>query len=156
MRAPILSLCLCLLIGSTASARQTLYERLGGEPGIHAISESLIDRVAADPVHGASFKETNLKRVKRVLAEQLCELSQGPCRYSGSPMKESHAGLGVTQADLYFMVQTLRDILHERHVPAGAGNELLRLLAPLKRDVVDTLPPKPPAAPAGAMEAAQP
>ena len=88
-------------------------------------------------MHGASFRETNQKRIKRLLAEQLCELAAGPCRYSGSPMRESHAGLHITEADFYDMVATLRTILRERGVDAGARNELLRLLAPMKRDVVD-------------------
>jgi hypothetical protein len=35
------------------------------------------------------------------------------------------------------MVADLRDILHERHVSTGATNELLRILAPMKRDVVE-------------------
>jgi hemoglobin len=143
----------CLAIAAPAAAKPALYDRLGGDAGVHAIANELIDRVAADPVHGASFRDTNLKRIKRLLAEQLCELAGGPCRYSGSPMKESHAGLHITQADFYDMVGTLRTILHERHVATGATNELLRLLAPMKRDVVDTLPAAPPP---GAAQEAQP
>jgi hemoglobin len=118
----------------------TLYSRLGGEAGVEAIAGALIDRVAADPLHGASFRDTNLKRIKRLLAEQLCELSGGGCHYSGSPMRESHAGLHITQGDFYDMVETLRTILRERHVSTGATNELLRLLAPMKRDVVEPPP----------------
>ena len=147
MRAVVLStyFCLtCLAELAPAQAASTLYDRLGGEAGVHAIADALIDRVAADPAHGASFRDTNLKRIKQLLAEQLCELAGGGCRYSGSPMKESHAGLHITQADFYDMVATLRTILQERHVSVGATNELLRLLAPMKRDVVDTLPAGPP------------
>jgi len=156
MRAAQLFLVASLMTALPATAAATLYSRLGGDAGVHAIADALIDRVAADPVHGLSFRDTNLKRIKRLLAEQLCELAAGPCHYSGSPMKESHAGLHITQADFYDMVGTLRAILHERHVTTGATNELLRLLAPMKRDVVDTLPPVParPALPAA--EAGQP
>lgn len=105
---------------------------------MRTVSSALIDRVAADPVHGASFKDTNLVKIKQLLGEQLCELSGGPCHYSGTPMKEAHAGLHITQADFYYMVETLRAILRERRVDQGAINELLRLLAPMKRDVVDS------------------
>jgi hemoglobin len=155
MRAALFLLT-CFALAPPASATPTLYSRLGGDAGVHAIADELIDRVAADPVHGVSFRDTNLKRIKRLLAEQLCELSGGPCRYSGSPMKESHAGLHITQADFYDMVGTLRTILHERHVATGAGNELLRLLAPMKRDVVDTLPAAPQAPAAQPLPAGQP
>jgi len=34
-------------------------------------------------------------------------------------------------------VDALRGILKQRHVSLGATNELLRLLAPMKRDIVE-------------------
>jgi len=121
----------------SADAHATLYERLGGQPGVAAIAGMLIDRVAADPRIGRSFKDTNLDHIKKMLAEQICDLSGGPCRYSGDSMKESHAGHHISEADFYGMVTDLRDILHERRVSLGATNELLRLLAPMKRDIVE-------------------
>jgi hemoglobin len=133
-----LSLSLLLLLGAVAAhAKSSLYERLGGEAGVAGISDSLIDRVAADPVMGRSFKETNLKHIKAMLSEQICELSGGPCHYSGDTMKQSHAGHHISEAEFYGMVEDLRDILKERHVSLAATNELLRLLAPMKRDVVE-------------------
>jgi hemoglobin len=122
----------------------TLYARLGGQAGVAAISATLIDRVSSDPRMGRSFKDTDLRRIKRLLAEQLCDLSGGPCHYSGDSMKEVHAGHHITEADFYGMVETLRTILKERHVGIGATNELLRLLAPMKRDVVESAPIKSP------------
>ena len=122
---------------AAADARAPLYERLGGAAGVAAIATSLIDRVAADPRLGSSFKDTNLDHIKTMLTEQICDLSGGPCRYSGDPMKETHAGLHISEAEFYGMVADLRDILHERRVSLGATNELLRLLAPMKRDIVE-------------------
>jgi hemoglobin len=120
----------------------TLYARLGGPSGVAAISDSLIDRVASDPRMGRSFKDSDLHRIKRLLAEQLCDLSGGPCHYSGDSMKEVHAGHHISEADFYGMVETLRTILKERRVGVAATNELLRLLAPMKRDVVEAAPIK--------------
>jgi hypothetical protein len=65
-------------------------------------------------------------------------------------MRESHAGLHITEADFYDMVAVLRDVLKERHVDQKSTNELLKLLAPMKRDIVEHHRP---AAPAGAPEA---
>jgi hemoglobin len=110
---------------------------LGGAAGVAAIADSLIDRVAADPMLGRSFKDSNLDRIKKLLAEQICELSGGPCRYSGDSMKEVHAGHHISEAEFYGMVAGLRDVLRERRVSQGAANGLLRLLAPMKRDVVE-------------------
>jgi hemoglobin len=132
-------LCLVSLSATvTASvADDNLYVRLGGEAGVAAISNTLVDRVVADPVMGPSFRDSKLSRIKTLLAEQICDLSGGPCHYSGDPMKEVHAGHHITEAMFYRMVDTLRDILRERHVDLRSTNQLLRLLAPMKRDVVE-------------------
>jgi len=52
-------------------------------------------------------------------------------------MKEVHAGLHISQAEFYTMVDLLRDILARRHVDLASTNQLLRLLAPMKRDIVE-------------------
>jgi hemoglobin len=133
----VLASWLLLLVGVAADAHSRLYDRLGGQIGVTAIADTLIDRVTADPKLGRSFKDSNVDRIKRLLAEQICDLSGGPCRYSGDPMKEVHAGLHVSEAEFFGMVTDLRDVLKERHVSQAAINELLRLLAPMKRDVVE-------------------
>jgi hemoglobin len=149
-----LLLAAALALGATTASAATLYVRLGGDSGVHAIADALIDRVAGDPVLGRSFQDTNLARIKRLLAEQICELADGPCHYSGDPMRETHAGQHISEAEFYGMVAELRRILRERHVSLGAENELLRLLAPMKRDIVEPPPkagaPRPGASPASA------
>jgi hemoglobin len=128
---------LLLLVGAASASQAPLYDRLGGEPGVAAIADTLIDRVSADPKLGRSFKDSKLERIKKLLAEQICDLSGGPCRYSGDSMKEVHAGHHISEAEFFGMVADLRAVLKERHVSQGAANELLRLLAPIKRDVVE-------------------
>jgi hemoglobin len=133
-----LAIVLPLLAGmALGGASGTLYESLGAKDGVAAISDALIDRVASDPVLGRSFADTNLARIKKLLAEQICDLSGGPCHYSGDSMRQVHAGHHISEAEFYRMVDTLRAILKERHVSMAATNELLRLLAPMKRDVVE-------------------
>jgi hemoglobin len=129
--------CFSVPVSAAARASQSLYDALGGEAGVAIIANELIDRVSADPKLGRSFKDTNLERIKRLLAEQICDLAGGPCKYSGDSMKEVHAGHHISEAEFFGMVADLRVVLKERHVSLGATNELLRLLAPMKRDVVE-------------------
>src|ERR1700722_16604393 len=134
----VLACSLLLLAAPAAVAHARLYDRLRGEAGVAAIADTLIDRVSADPVLGRSFKDSKLERIKKLLAEQICDLAGGPCRYSGDSMKEVHAGHHISEAEFCGMVADLREVMKERHVSQGAANELLRLLAPIKRDVVES------------------
>src|SRR5277367_3073581 len=107
-----LAIGLCsLLIGSDARASDSLYARIGGQPAINAIVADTIDQVAADPHLNQSFEGTNLKRIKRLLAEQICDLTGGPCHYSGDTMRQVHAGHHISEAEFYGLVQIMRDAM---------------------------------------------
>ena len=137
VRITVAALLQLLAIEVHAGATPSLYTRLGGNDGITQIANELVDRVAADPRIGTSFQGTNLRRVKQKLSEQLCELADGPCKYSGDPMRETHANHHITEADFYGMVEHLKGVLRERHVGLRETNEVLRLLAPMKREIVE-------------------
>ena len=117
-------------------AAPTLYDRLGGERVLRQVATETIDRAANDPRTSRSFRDVKLARVKDKLFEQFCEISGGPCKYSGDPMVEVHKGLKNTEGEFYWLVQFLRDALDHAGVGGREKNELLRLLAPLKRDIV--------------------
>ena len=76
-------------------------------------------------------------RVKRLLVEQICQLAGGGCRYSGDPMREVNSGHRISESEFYGLVEILRESLRRHHVRLRERNELLALLAPMKRDVVN-------------------
>jgi len=118
----------------------TLYDRLGGEQGVYGIASDLLDKSASDPVTRRSLEKVNMKRLKQLIGEQFCQLTGGPCRYSGDTMKQSHAGLGITETEFYGLVGHLRAVLDARGIAQADKNALLAILAPMKRDVVDSKP----------------
>ncbi len=120
-----------------ASAEQaSLYERLGGEPVVMKVSKQTLARVASDPTVNQSFDQVDLPKLEVKLFEHLCSLTGGGCKYTGDDMKTAHAGLNIRQAEFYAMVEALRAALDANGVGEREKNELLRLLAPMKRDVV--------------------
>jgi hemoglobin len=121
-------------IGSTADS---LYARMGGTRNVTAVVSDLIDEAASDPQLKRSFDKVNLGRLKRLLVEQICELTGGGCRYSGDAMRDVHAGLGITQAEFYGLVQVLKDAMQRHGIAIRERNELLAILAPMKRDIVE-------------------
>ena len=118
-------------------ASRSLYGRMGGEPIVKAVANDVIDGAAHDPKLKRSFAKVDLARVKRLLAEQICELSGGSCHYTGDPMHDVHAGLGITEAEFYGLVGVLKESLRSHGVGLRERNELLRILAPMKRDIVE-------------------
>jgi hemoglobin len=117
-------------------SQPTLYSRLGGEPVMTRVVGETIDRAAADPRTGRSFKDVKLANVKAKIVEQICSLTGGGCKYTGDPMDKVHKGLKNTEAEMHLVVQFLRDALDGAGVKTAEKNELLRILAPMKRDIV--------------------
>ncbi len=119
-----------------ARADSSLYDRLGGEPGVAAVVSALVEIMRTDPVSGHIFRKVNHKRLKTKISEQLCTLTGGPCAFDGDDMKTTHAGIPITETDFYRLVEHLVVILDQHGVGTREKNELLAILAPLKRDVV--------------------
>lgn len=134
--------CLALSVFLTGCAsapvarEASLYERLGGEAGIAAITEGLLVRSAEDPRIREDFAEADIVNLYERLVEHLCALTGGPCTYGGRDMKAAHVGLGLTEADFNALVENLVDAMTERGVPIATQNELLAILAPMRGDVI--------------------
>jgi hemoglobin len=124
-----------------AAPQRSLYERMGGYPVVHAVVVETLDRVTTDPKLKRSFAEVDVDRIKTKLTEEICALAGGRCRYTGMAIDEAHAGHQISEAEFYGLVEILRDSLREHHVHLRERNELLALLAPLKRQVVNVPAP---------------
>jgi hemoglobin len=133
-----LMLAALVLAGCAANPTQapSLYSRLGGEPVVRRLVTETIDRAATDPRTSRSFKDVKLQRVKDMIVEQICALGGGGCKYTGDPMDKVHKGLKNTEAEMNLVVQFLRDACDGAGVRPREKNELLLLLAPMKRDIV--------------------
>ena len=133
------SLPFLLLLAACAvdpTAKPALYERLGGQPVVTKVVAETIDRASTDPRTSRSFKDVKLQRVKDLIVEQICSLTGGGCKYTGDPMDKVHAGLKNTEGEMDLVVQFLRDALAHAGVKDAEKNELLRILAPMKHDIV--------------------
>jgi hemoglobin len=114
----------------------TLYARLGGAPVVKQIVDETIERAATDPRTSRSFDGLKRRHVKDMIAEQICSLAGGGCKYTGDPMDKVHKGLKNTSAEMDLVVQFLREACDHAGVGTAEKNELLRILAPMKRDIV--------------------
>lgn len=121
---------------TVATPPPTLYERLGGAPRLELVIGRMLDRAVSDPRTRRSFDGIKLPALKQSLVTHLCSISGGGCRYEGETMARAHADSKIVAGEFDALVSMLREELDRSGTDPGAKNELLRLLAPMKRDIV--------------------
>lgn len=125
-----------LMACATPSDRAPLYLQLGGVAKIEAIANSTMDRVSKDPRSQRSFEGIKMATLKKSVAAYVCKVADGPCVYEGESMANAHAQSHITGSEFDIMVSMLREELDRAGVSDSAKNELLRRLAPSRRDIV--------------------
>lgn len=114
----------------------TLFEDLGERPGLSRIVESAAALWQGDPRIGATFDNVNMTRFKRLLVDQLCQLSGGGCDYRGRTMQQAHKGLHLDTMQFNALAEGLQLAMDRLGVAFPVQNRLVALLAPMQRDVV--------------------
>jgi len=138
MRFYVMAVLMMLCLGCAVQPKPeaSLYTRIGGLPMLTRISNQTLDIVSKDSRTSRSFDGVKMKALKESLTNFLCVKTGGECVYEGETMKKSHADLHITTAEFELMVDALRERLDANGVATKEKNELLKILAPMKRDVV--------------------
>ena len=127
-----------------APSKPSLYDRLGGLYNIAAVVDSFIEKLvvnptlSANPAIHAARKPERLPGLKVHVSTLVCEVTGGPCKYSGRDMKSSHAALNISEKDWEAMVGDFKKTLDEFKVPAAEQEELIGIVATTKPDIVMT------------------
>lgn len=139
MRYLVIAMAILLCAGCVAQPKPepTLFQRIGGMPMLSRISNQTLDIVRKDARTSRSFDGVKMTTLKESLANFLCIKTGGNCVYEGETMKKAHADLHLTTAEFEIMVDVLRERLDANGVGTREKNELLRILAPMKHDVVN-------------------
>ena len=124
------------MANATRTPAKSLYDRLGGQKAIEAVVDDFVTNVAKDKRINGFFAKTDVPRLKKLLAQQICQGTGGPCKYTGRDMKSTHAGMGVRDRDFNALVQDLQKSLAKFKVPAREQKELIAILAPMRKDIV--------------------
>lgn len=131
-----LGLSACASTSLTPVADDSLYQALGGRAGIERIVEGMLINISDNPQIVGHFVDTDIDRLNEKLVEQFCVESGGPCEYTGDSMRDSHAGLNLTEADFNALVEDLLDAMQDLDVPVTAQNRLVARLAPMRSDII--------------------
>ena len=130
------------LHADTTDDSASLYQRLGGKPAVAAVVDDFVTRIVADDqvnhwFHHAASSPELLAAYKSKVADFVCQAASGPCKYVGLDMLTAHRGRGVTTEAFDRVVSHLVATLEKLNVPPREKNELLGLLAPLKKVIAE-------------------
>ena len=120
--------------------KKSLYERLGGYNAVAAVVDDFVGRLVADKQFERFFvghSTDSKKRIRQHIVDQFCAAAGGPCVYTGRTMKDSHAGLGITEADWDAAAKHLVATLDKFKVGETEKKDLLAFVTSLKGDIVD-------------------
>ena len=113
----------------------SLFQRIGGLPVLTKIVDESIDEIANSPRTKRSFDGVKLAPLKESIVMQLCKITDGGCIYEGETMLNSHRDAKISEAEFDAFVDIFRKTL-TKHLATREKNELLKILAPMKRDIV--------------------
>ena len=121
-------------------AKKSLYERLGGYNAIAAVVDDFVGRLVTDKQFERFFvghSTDSKKRIRQHIVDQFCAGAGGPCLYIGRTMKDSHAGLGISEAEWDASAKHLVATLDKFKVPEAEKKDLLAFVNTVKADIVE-------------------
>ena len=141
----VLAVVIVAAITHSARAQVTqpsLYDRLGGVYNIATVVDDFIERLLvnatlnANPAINEARKRVPKAGLKFHVTALVCEVSGGPCKYTGRAMKESHQHLNITQAEWDAMVVDFKATLNKFKVPQREQQELITIVGSTRNDIV--------------------
>jgi hemoglobin len=114
----------------------SLYRALGAQAGIEKVVDAALVEIHNDPHISLFFANTDMPDLRRLLIEQFCAATGGPCEYTGRSMEETHGGLNLTDEDFDRFVGDLVRAFDKAAVPKDLQQQLLALFGPMRSQIV--------------------
>ena len=127
---------------SVNAQEKSLYERLGGVKPISLVVDDFINRLVsndilnANPMIKAGREHSPDAYLKYQVTTLVCQVTGGPCVYTGLAMKESHAHLNITENEWQVMRDEFKKTLDKFQVPEKEQKELFDIIESTKNDIV--------------------
>lgn len=117
-------------------APDTLYDQLGGKQGIASLTDASIEHYANDPRVAPTFVHADIDRFRRMFALYICQITDGPCHYTGDSMADVHRGMNLSETQFNAVVEDLTAAMTSLRIPVPVQNRLIKRLAPVRADVI--------------------
>lgn len=131
------------MVATNASAQEgakvsdaSAFKAFGEKAGLVKIMDDFMVGLLNDKRTKPYFENVDQQRVKEQLVNQICEILQGPCKYTGGAMTPIHKEMGVNREAFNALVENLQFAMDKNNVPFATQNKLLAVLAPMHRVII--------------------
>ena len=119
----------------------SLFERLGGTPGINAIVEDIVAQHMQNPAISARFRpylETpdKLQVTKKHLCAFLEAGSGGTAQYAGRSMLDTHRGMNINEAEYMAATDDILAVLRKHRMDEQTQKDVLAIAWSLKGEIL--------------------
>ena len=124
------------VVAAEQSAQASLYDRLGGRPGIEAIVANIWENHVSNPLVNKRYADSDPAEVKRLVTEMCCAGFGGPETYTGKDMITAHKGMNINDTEFVAVCDDVLKALDQNNVGQREKDEILCILYSLKNEVV--------------------
>ena len=119
----------------------SLFERLGAEPGIVKIVDDVVEAHMKNPVISARFtpyleQPENLAKIKTHTVHFFMAGSGGPQVYKGRDMETTHKGMNISAAEYVETMDDIFMVLDKHGKDAQTKKDVLEILWSLKGMII--------------------
>ena len=132
----------CTISAQTAPPEsKTLFERLGGTPGITSIVDDVIEAHMNNPAINARFlpykeQPERLAKIRQHTIDFFSAGSGGPVEYKGRDMLTTHQGMNISAAEYMHVMDDIMGVLEKHHIDEESKKDVLAILWSLKETVM--------------------
>jgi truncated hemoglobin YjbI len=116
-----------------------LFARLGGDPAIDIVVDSLFSRVVDDPRISRFFGDVDIDVLKKSQKAYMAAAFGGPISYAGKSLKDAHAHLvadGLDASHFDVVAQHLLSVMKDFQVDADMIEEAMQIVESTKSEIV--------------------
>lgn len=114
----------------------SLYERLGGEEKIRAITTDIFDHHVQNDTVNVRYQDSDRDRVIQVVTEFICAGTGGPQEYTGKDMLATHRGMNINEEEYLAVVDDIMAALDKHQVGDREKQEMLMIAWSLKGEIL--------------------
>ena len=126
---------------TVSNETKTLFERLGGTPGITAIVDDVIEAHMNNPAISARFKpyQDQPERFAKIRQHTIEFFSAGSgalVKYNGRDMPTTHQGMNISAAEYMHVIEDIMGVLEKHNIDEESKKDVLAILWSLRQTIM--------------------